>query len=65
MPMLSGTPKDAIVILREIANKPGSHTGAELAAAILSAADMIRTLYIDVESGVEIDIKTVKDLPTE
>ncbi|MGO7532794.1 hypothetical protein [Rhizobium leguminosarum] len=56
----SGTPKDAIVVLREITNKPGSHTSAELAAAILSAADMIRTLYIVVESGVEIDIKTVR-----
>ncbi|WP_165420568.1 MULTISPECIES: hypothetical protein [Rhizobium] len=40
-------------------------TRAELAAAILSAADMIRTLYIVVESGVEIDIKTGQDVPTE
>lgn len=53
----SGIPKDAIVVLQQIAKMSGRHTTAELAGAILSAADMIRTLHIVVESGVEIDIK--------
>lgn len=50
----SGTPKDAVVALHAIAVGAEEHAVADWATALLEAADMIRTLRIVVDTGVEI-----------
>jgi hypothetical protein len=50
----SGTPEDAVVGLHAIAVDAERRTPREWARALLEAADMVRTLRIVVDSGVEI-----------
>lgn len=52
-----GTATDAIIGLRSVASSAGPRSGPELAAALLQAAEMIRTLWIVVDRGVETGIK--------
>lgn len=52
-----GTEHDALNDLRHVANTASELDPSGQASALLNAADMIRTLYIVLESGVEIHLK--------
>ena len=52
-----GTQHDALNDLRHAANAASELGASDHASAVLSAADMIRTLHIVLESGVEIHLK--------
>lgn len=52
----SGTREDAVVSLHAIAVDADRRTPREWATALLEAADMVRTLRIVVDSGVEITL---------
>ncbi|MFP5078474.1 hypothetical protein ACLE20_14285 [Rhizobium sp. YIM 134829] len=51
--------KDAVLGLEEVAQtvEEGSAGGAEIDAALIDAADMLRDLHIVLDSGTEIDVK--------
>lgn len=52
-----GTEHDALNDLRHAANVASERASSDHAAVLLNAADMIRTLHIVLESGVEIHLK--------
>lgn len=53
----SGTSNDAVIELNQTAADIERHTGEQISAKLLEAADMIRTLRIVEASGVEISIR--------
>jgi len=54
---VEGTEQDALRALRREADFTEKLAASERAAALLSAAEMIRTLYIVVDSGIEIRLE--------
>ncbi|WP_025661761.1 hypothetical protein [Rhizobium sp. IBUN] len=53
----SGTPRDAVVELYDMANEIGNVGGEQRTAALLHATDLIRTLRIVSESGTKLEIR--------
>lgn len=53
----SGTEHDAIVRLEPVATSLGTHTREKITAAVLEAADMVRTLWIVVDSRTVVSLK--------
>jgi len=56
-----GTERDALRGLRHVADNAEQLSHADMVDALRNAADMIRTLYIVVDSGVYISLKPVVD----
>ncbi len=53
----SGTPRDAVVELYDMANEMPSLGGEQRISALLHATDLIRTLRIVSESGTKLEVR--------
>jgi hypothetical protein len=58
-----GTSKDAIIGLADVAARAETSSGGELRGALLDAADMIRTLRVLIQSGVELTLRETENAP--
>jgi hypothetical protein len=58
-----GTSKDAIIGLADVAARAETSSDGELRGALLDAADMIRTLRVVVQSGVELTLRETENVP--
>jgi hypothetical protein len=52
----TGTPRDTIIRLRDMAAAPSALTAEQLASALLEAAEMIRTLRILIDSDITLKL---------
>lgn len=53
----SGTSRDAVIKLLDTAARAEAHSDEELQAAVIEAADMIRTLRVVAGSGIELSLR--------
>jgi hypothetical protein len=59
----SGTSQDAVVGLLSVAAHVEQQSDEDLRAALMEAADLIRTLRVVADSGVEFTLRILEDTP--